>query len=532
MVITGSPTRAILGWRPPPPCRNAQRGWALPGPPGHLRRRGELAQPRRRTQAAGSTAALPGCGPRLEPHVSVDDLELDVVTADQLPGDPVRDGERAVPAARAADRDRQMLLALGDVGGQQEVEQRHQPAVELTRLRTGLDVLPDRLVEPGQRTQLVDVVRVRPEADVQGQVGVGGWPVLEAEGEDGEGELVLLGVSADQLRRDAPAEGAAGERGRVDHHVGALAQRRKQLALLADPVDDPPAAREGMAAASLLVAVEQDLLVRLEEDHLELEVARAELVEDRLQVLEVLAAADVGHHRGPLDTAALVPEELAEPADHPRRQVVDAEVAAVLEGRDRLGLAGAGVPGDHHELDPLLAGPGAVSLRRVPGHQPALCSCRWISRASLPGTPGTASSSSRLAVSSPSGEPKWRSSARFRAGPTPRTPSRTEAVIARSRRFRWKVIANRWASSRTRWRIRRASDPFSSRIGAERPGTKTSSIRLARLITATPRSSSGWSAFMPAESWPLPPSITIRSGRAAKLASRSESCGEMSACCM
>src|SRR5512143_921751 len=167
---------------------------------------GNWHSPADEPRGAGSTAALPGCGPRLEPHVAVDDLELDVVTADQLPGDPVRDGERAVPAARAADRDRQMLLALGDVGGQQEVEQRHQPAVELTRLRTGLDVLPDRLVEPGQRTQLVDVVRVRQEADVQGQVGVGGWPVLEAEGEDGEGELVLLSVSADQLRRDAPAE--------------------------------------------------------------------------------------------------------------------------------------------------------------------------------------------------------------------------------------------------------------------------------------------------------------------------------------
>src|SRR4051794_3250585 len=154
--------------------------------------------------------------------------------------------------------------------------------------------------------------------------------------------------------------------------------------------------------------MQQRLLIGFEEYQLQVEQgARLELVEHREQVLEVLAAADVGDDRGLLHPAALVLEELAEPLDHPGRQVVDAEVATVLEGRDRLRLARTRVAGDHHELDPLLAGPRAVSFdRSVLGHQPALCSCRWISRASLPGTPGTASSSSRLAVSSRSGEPK------------------------------------------------------------------------------------------------------------------------------
>ena len=50
--------------------------------------------------------------------------------------------------------------------------------------------------------------------------------------------------------------------------------------------------------------------------------------------------------------ASLVAEQLAERADHPRRQVVDAEVPAVLERGDRLRLARAGVAGDHHEIDP------------------------------------------------------------------------------------------------------------------------------------------------------------------------------------
>ena len=46
----------------------------------------------------------------------------------------------------------------------------------------------------------------------------------------------------------------------------------------------------------------------------------------------------------------------------------------------------------------------------------------------------------------------------------------------------------------------------------------------------TPRSVNVPIAFIPDESWPLPPSIMIRSGIAAKLGSRSASCGERSAC--
>jgi hypothetical protein len=62
-----------------------------------------------------------------------------------------------------------------------------------------------------------------------------------------------------------------------------------------------------------------------------------------------------------------VAEELAEAADHPRRQVVHAEEAGVLEGGDRFRLARAGVPGDHHQGDvppPLLdLGHGAALIR-------------------------------------------------------------------------------------------------------------------------------------------------------------------------
>ena len=189
-----------------------------------------------------------------------------------------------------------------------------------------------------------------------------------------------LSCSPEHLLGDPPPQHAAGQVAGVHHHVGALAQRRQQLPLGADPVDDPPFRRQRVAAAGLLVAVDQGLLVGLEEEHRRFQAVGLEVVEHLQQVVEVVAAAHVGDDRGALDAAALVAEELAEAADHPRRQVVDAEVAAVLEGGDRLRLAGARVAGDDDQRD--LAGgqpPIAFGLRHLAGfvlcHQPVLFSC-------------------------------------------------------------------------------------------------------------------------------------------------------------
>ena len=56
----------------------------------------------------------------------------------------------------------------------------------------------------------------------------------------------------------------------------------------------------------------QGLLLGLEEEDLELEPVVVQFVEDGVELLEVVAAADVGDHRGPLHGAALVPEQLAQ----------------------------------------------------------------------------------------------------------------------------------------------------------------------------------------------------------------------------
>jgi hypothetical protein len=183
-------------------------------------------------------------------------------------------------------------------------------------------------------------VRIGQEAHVEGEVGVARRPVLEAEGEQGEGEFPGP-LGAEQLLRDLPPQFAPGQVGGVDDDVGALAQRRQHRPLGPDPVDDPPFRRQRVAAAGLLVAVEQGRLVGLEEEQLRFRPVAFEVVDHLEEVLEVFAAAHVGDDRRALDPGSLVDEELAEPGDHPRRQVVDAEVAAVLEGGDRFRLPGA-----------------------------------------------------------------------------------------------------------------------------------------------------------------------------------------------
>jgi hypothetical protein len=117
--------------------------------------------------------------------------------------------------------------------------------------------------------------------------------------------------------------------------------------------------------ASLLVAPQQRLLVGVEEEHAVGHAERAEVRQHRAQRLEELAAADVGDDGRTAHLGATVDEEVDEPADHLRRQVVDAEVAVVLEDVHRGRLAGPGEAGDDDEV---LEARGPVRVLRRDGH--------------------------------------------------------------------------------------------------------------------------------------------------------------------
>ena len=75
--------------------------------------------------------------------VAVADGEEDPLVLGEAPRQLLDDRHGAVPAAGAADRDREMRLALRDVLGQQELEQREDVRVERVEPPVAADVLDD-----------------------------------------------------------------------------------------------------------------------------------------------------------------------------------------------------------------------------------------------------------------------------------------------------------------------------------------------------------------------------------------------------
>jgi hypothetical protein len=105
-----------------------------------------------------------------------------------------------------------------------------------------------------------------------------------------------------------------------------------------------------VAAAGLLEAVDQHRIGRVEEQQAVRHAVALEILEHPDEGLEVRPAARVGRDRRVRDLAALVAEQVGQRPDHLGRQVVDAEVAGVLEGGHRLRLARAAEPRDDDEV--------------------------------------------------------------------------------------------------------------------------------------------------------------------------------------
>ena len=166
--------------------------------------------------------------------------------------------------------------------------------------------------------------------------------MLEAEGLQRDGELGRR-RAREELVGDPAAQHVRLQARRVDDDVGQALDRLEHLALQGDAALDARGRRQRVAPARLLKAGEQRVVGGVEEEHAMAQPERLEVLEHGAQRLEVVAAAHVGDDRGALDLRALVDEELDQRADHLGRQVVDAEVARVLEDVHGRRLAGARV---------------------------------------------------------------------------------------------------------------------------------------------------------------------------------------------
>ena len=257
---------------------------------------------------------------------------------------------RAMSPSRAADRDREIRLALALVGRQHEAQEVLQTPEELAALLGLHDEVPHPAVAAVQRPQRLHEVRVGQEADVEHQIGVERDAVLEAERHQRDGQA-RPPPGRDVVLDEQVLELVHGERGRVHHAVGDLAERGEHLALGADAVEYVAVGRQRVPAARLPVAAHQRLLARLQEQDLGGVAPLAQLGQRVEQVREVFPLADVHAERHAIDGMRRAGDQVGEGGDERGGEVVHAEEPHVLEALDRVALAGAAHAGDDHEGD-------------------------------------------------------------------------------------------------------------------------------------------------------------------------------------
>src|SRR6478752_2669321 len=263
------------------------------------------------------------------------------------PGDRLGHRDAAVLAARAADGDLHEPLALGEVALGDRLEDGEVLLQEPAGSGLGEHVVRHLGVATVLRAQLGDPVRVGQEAHVGHPVGVDGDAVLEAEADDRDLEARRRG-RAEQLG-DPVLQLVDVEVGGVEQHVGIATDVGHRAALALQTVEQASATLEGVRPAGSLLATHQHLLGRLEEEQRR-GAAGHLLVAVGLQGVEERARPDVDHHRDGLVDPAAVVDEAHHVAHQRRREVVDDEVAEVLELLGRRAAAGAGHAGDDHEL--------------------------------------------------------------------------------------------------------------------------------------------------------------------------------------
>ena len=344
--------------------------------------------PRATTRARGPHPP----GPLGESHVCVD---VPVHHADplgvapQAGGQLLGDRHRAVAPAGAAERDGQVGLPLGHVGGQQLGQQALDVVEERAGHRLAQDVVAHRLVEAGERAQLVDPERVGQEPAVEHEVGVEGQAVLVPERQQRRlhrrGRLVAL----EQVPHP-PAQLVDVERGRVDDDVRRVLDRVEQRPLALDGRHQQllaAPAGQRVPAPGRLVAADQAVGRGVEEQHPHLGPGGPQPGQRGQDLVLVVPGADDERH--PVDLRPRGLGQLDHLGHQLGRQVVDHEPAEVLQVVGRQAAAG---PGEARDDDELFHLPGMIGLSaaRPAGAATGGWWRRPRTRRPGPGTPGAA----------------------------------------------------------------------------------------------------------------------------------------------
>ncbi len=95
-----------------------------------------------------------------------------------------REIDGAVASARAADGDGQVRFALPRESGDEEVDEPVQLALERLHLFVVTEEVDDVRMRAVERAQLVDIVRIRKEANVEDEIGIQWHAEFVAESDD------------------------------------------------------------------------------------------------------------------------------------------------------------------------------------------------------------------------------------------------------------------------------------------------------------------------------------------------------------
>ena len=267
--------------------------------------------------------------------------------AERLP-QPLRDHDGSMTSSGAADGDRQIALALGDVVRNHEAHVRIQAIHELPGRRIAFEKIGDRLVAAGAAAQRGNEVRVRQAADVEHQIGVHRNPVLEPETEKRDYEArasTLPGESHEEM-----AQLVNRHVRRVDDFVGQRPDQIQPLTLVPDPLGHRPIRRQRMRAPRFAEPPDERRVARFQKNQDWVQPRHLpKLLEDLRKRRQEAALAHVDDDGDFLDVSAGTLRQLRERRDERGRQVVDAEVAEIFQRADRLRLSRTGQPGQHDE---------------------------------------------------------------------------------------------------------------------------------------------------------------------------------------
>ena len=275
---------------------------------------------------------------------------LDAVFALNMLSDGVRDHHRAVAAAGAADRDRDVGFAFLLVLGKQKVDESVDVIQELVRGIVRVHVFDHVLVGARERFQVRFEVWIGKKSDVENQIGIDRNSVLESKAHKRH-EQVLGFPFLEQPHRVLP-QLMDRKLGSVQNLIGHRPDWRQQIALERNGLQHRPIRIKRMRASCFAEAADQHSIRGFQKPKRNLERRILfEILQDRWKVAQRLAFANVDDQRGFCGLIVGLENQFVELGEKADGKVVDTEVSTVFKRPEESSLPRTAQAGDDDERE-------------------------------------------------------------------------------------------------------------------------------------------------------------------------------------